>query len=245
MDESGRKSHAILDRASRLLKAEKIIRILGHTRFRQARRLLEVGCGSGLIAKALYESSEGALEVHAVDVADNRVDTAGYSFKHVSGTDLPYPSGHFDIVITNHVVEHVGNWQAQIDHLKEVRRVLRPDGIVYFAVPNKWRFIEPHYRLPFLSWLPQSAGDALLRVFRKGTHYDCRPLSTTDARHLFKEADMSWTDCTLQALHVTCELEFKASSITSLISRLLPDRALALFLPVIPTFVYLLKPRAT
>lgn len=240
-----RKSHAVLDRASRLLKAEKIARIVGQARFRQARRLLEVGCGSGLIAKALHESSEGALEVHAVDVADNRVDTSGYTFVRVSGTELPYPRDHFDIVVTNHVVEHVGDWDSQVNHLKEIRRVLKPGGIVYFAVPNKWRLVEPHYRLPFLSWLPQRTSDALLRLSRRGTHYDCRPLSAAGAKRLFDEAGFTWVDATLQALHVTCELEFKTNPITTLINGVLPNRVLALSLPIIPTFVFLLEPRVT
>jgi len=238
-----RKSHAILDRDSRVLKAEKIVRIVGKHHFGAARRLLEVGCGSGVIARALHEAGEGKLEVHAVDVADNRIDTAGHAFKRISGTELPYPSGHFDIVVTNHVVEHVGDWNAQVHHLQEIRRVLSSGGVIYFAVPNKWRLIEPHYRFPFLSWFPQSMSDTLLRITRRGTYYDCRPLSPAGLRRLFDEAGLLPTDATLPALHATLDIERKGHPLTRLVNEILPDKLLAFGLPIIPTFVYLLKPK--
>jgi SAM-dependent methyltransferase len=30
------------------------------------------------------------------------------------------------------------------------RRVLRPGGVLYLAVPNRWSLVGPRYRLPFL-----------------------------------------------------------------------------------------------
>ena len=35
-------------------------------------------------------------------------------------------------------------------HLREIRRVLRRDGLAYLAVPNRWALVEPHYRLALL-----------------------------------------------------------------------------------------------
>src|SRR3546814_18814077 len=75
--------------------------------------------------------------------------------------------------LSNHVIEHVGNADAQRHHLDEIRRVLAPDGVVYFAEPNRWRLVEPHFRLPFLSWLPHTASDRYVRVMGRGSHYDC------------------------------------------------------------------------
>src|SRR3546814_17958343 len=74
--------------------------------------------------------------------------------------------------LSNHVIEHVGNADAQRHHLDEIRRVLAPDGVVYFAAPNRWRLVEPHFRLPFLSWLPNPASDRYVRVMGRGSHYD-------------------------------------------------------------------------
>jgi SAM-dependent methyltransferase len=38
--------------------------------------------------------------------------------------------------------------------LDEVWRVLKPGGLAYLACPNRYSLVEPHYRLPFLSWFP-------------------------------------------------------------------------------------------
>ena len=72
-DDKSRQPHVVLDAPSRVLKAKKIIEIVGAERFARARRILEIGCGSGVIAHTLAELGGPGLEVFAVDVADNRL----------------------------------------------------------------------------------------------------------------------------------------------------------------------------
>src|SRR5207237_9624421 len=79
-----------------------------------------------------------------------------------------------DVVVSNHVFEHVGGRNEQLRDLQEVLRVLRPDGFAYLATPNRWGLLEPHYRLPFLSWLPARAANAYLRATRRGDIHDVR-----------------------------------------------------------------------
>src|SRR3546814_16314610 len=67
-----RRPHAALDRETRVRKARKIAAIVGGDRFRTARAILEVGCGSGVIASVLAHLAGGNANVHAVDVVDNR-----------------------------------------------------------------------------------------------------------------------------------------------------------------------------
>ena len=54
-------------------------------------------------------------------------------------------------MVLNHIYEHVVDPDAV---LREIRRVLAPDGVVYLGLANRLGVVEPHYRLPFLSWLP-------------------------------------------------------------------------------------------
>jgi hypothetical protein len=50
----------------------------------------------------------------------------------LDATALPYPDARFDLVIANHVLEHIGDdWRA----LAEIRRVLRPGGLAILQVP--------------------------------------------------------------------------------------------------------------
>jgi SAM-dependent methyltransferase len=55
--------------------------------------------------------------------------------------------------------------------LDEVWRVLKPGGICYLAVPNRYWPMEPHYRLLLLSWMPRSLANCYVRLAGRGTHY--------------------------------------------------------------------------
>ena len=55
--------------------------------------------------------------------------------------------------------------------MDEVRRVLSPDGIAYLGLGNRLGLIEPHYKLPFLSWLPHRMSDRYVRTFHRADHY--------------------------------------------------------------------------
>lgn len=241
MPDQERQAHAITDRESRLQKAAKIIRMLGERRFAEARDLLEVGCGSGIISNALSEAGQGRLAVSAVDVTDNRIEKEGYSFQQVPDTGLPYTDASFDIVVSNHVIEHVGERDMQLHHLSEIKRVLRPGGVIYLAVPNKWRLVEPHYRLPLLSWLPPAIGDAYVRATGRGTHYDCRPLGAQAAMKLFRDAHLTAQNATVDALRTTLSVEHPGHALTRFVNGWVPNWLLALGMPVVPTFVFLLQ----
>jgi len=174
---SQRKPHAVLELSSRRQKGLKIERLLDLSRFPQPIRMLEIGTGAGGIAH--YFATHDTIEctVTAVDVVDQRLQFEGFDFHLVSDTSLPFSNERFDVVITNHVIEHVGEEANQRHHLSEVRRTMRPTGIGYLAVPNRWMLVEPHYRLLFLSWLPPIWRTPYLRAMKRGREYDCNPLS--------------------------------------------------------------------
>lgn len=233
--------HAVLDEPSRILKARKIVALLGEDRFADARKLLEVGCGSGVISSTLAKLGEPELSVIAVDVNDNRMVSEGYAFLKVEGTTLPFEDGSFDIVVSNHVIEHVGERADQLHHLEEIRRVLRPGGCVYLAVPNKWRLIEPHYRLPLLSWVPQRVADLYLRLVGRGERYDCVPLSRSEATVIFREAHFESSELTIEAVRSTLRIEYPDSRIAAVLAAWIPHFLLAALKPVLSTLIFKLE----
>ena len=140
--------------------------------------MLEIGTGSGGIAHFFGSAGSMGWDVEAIDVEDVRRVTGGYRFTLVDDVMLPFADASFDVVVSNHVIEHVGDARQQARHLEELARGLRPGGVGYLAVPCRWMLVEPHYRLPFLSWLPQRAADLYVRLAGKGDYYDCQPLTT-------------------------------------------------------------------
>jgi ubiquinone/menaquinone biosynthesis C-methylase UbiE len=222
-----RQPHAVLDLASRRSKGLKIERLLDIGRYRQPIRMLEVGTGSGGIAHYFGTHPQLHCEVDAVDVHDNRLINDGYRFTLVQGTDLPYADAAFDIVLTNHVIEHVGDMQAQRAHLAELHRVLQPDGVGYLAVP----------KLAFLSWLPHAWRTPYLRMMRKGTFYDCEPLQMRQLERLLAGAGFRYQNLCVDALHATFEIEYPHAWSTRLLRRI-PDAALSPLRRIIPTLIY-------
>ena len=232
----------MLDVASRELKAIKIARLIGAGPGQPARRLLEVGTGSGGIAHYFGSAGTMGWNVEAVDVEDVRLVSDGYRFTRVEGVELPFDDDSFDVVLSNHVIEHVGDAQQQARHLRELRRVLRPGGTGYLAVPCRWMLVEPHFGLPFLSWLPQSVADFYVRVAGKGSHYDCRPLTVGGLERILRGAGFAFRQSHGEALRITFALENPNARIYGWLIKQLPDVVYALIRRAFPTLIYILYP---
>ncbi len=81
------------------------------------------------------------------------------------GTKLPFEDNKFDIAYSNAVIEHVGNWEAQLAFLKELARVSQRG---YLTTPNRHFPIEVHTRVPLLHLiLPKLLFDAFLCLIGK------------------------------------------------------------------------------
>jgi 2-polyprenyl-3-methyl-5-hydroxy-6-metoxy-1,4-benzoquinol methylase len=89
----------------------------------------------------------------------------------VNGTalQLPFSDHSFDLIIIQDVIEHLNETKSFI---KEVKRVLKPKGMLYLSTPNKYsifNFIsDPHFGLPVVSTLKrESIKKYFLKHFRK------------------------------------------------------------------------------
>lgn len=232
-----RQPHAVLDLPSRSWKAGKITRLLGLSTRKQPIRLLEIGTGSGGIAHWFAHHPQLLCEVVAVDVCDNRQLHEGYAFQQVESVDLPFEEASFDVVISNHVIEHVGDAQAQARHLPEIRRVMKPDGVGYLAVPNRWMVTEPHYRLKFLSWWPHGWRTPSLKLMGKGDFYDCEPLEMRQLERMLDATDFRHRNLCIDALRQTFEIE-RPHARVALALRRIPDVLLKPLRSIIPTLIY-------
>lgn len=234
-----RRGHAVLDLPSRERKARKIARLIGAEPGSPARRLLEVGTGSGGIAHWFGQAGPMQWDVESVDVEDVRRLEDGYRFTRVEGVELPFADGAFDVVVSNHVIEHVGDIAAQSRHLRELGRVLRPDGVGYLAVPNRWMLVEPHYKLAFLSWLPRRLRSPYLAWRRGIEHYDCEPLSTPALEQLLARAGWTYEAVGIEAVRVMRELEPGSRGLALFDG--LPGWAKRGLQPWLPTLIYRLR----
>lgn len=235
-----RQGHAVLDLVSRQWKGRKIELLLGLEGGAQARRLLEVGTGSGGIAHFFATQASTTYDIDAVDVTDARQIVEGYRFTLVPSTLLPFESESFDVVLSNHVIEHVGDNFDQMNHLREIHRVLKIDGLVYLAVPNRWMLVEPHYRLAFLSWLPRKLRSIYVRWSGRGAYYDCEPLERGELEIMTGRAGFDARNISVEAFRATLAIEGNKGIFASIVARM-PDAWLKKLEAIIPTHIYLLR----
>jgi ubiquinone/menaquinone biosynthesis C-methylase UbiE len=97
--------------------------------------MLEIGAGAGWQAQKF---SETGYDIKAIDTEySNYSQHRVWPVLNYDGVHIPFPDDYFDIVYSSSVLEH-------IPHLKEfqfeIKRVLKPDGIVIHVVPSAaWR----------------------------------------------------------------------------------------------------------
>ena len=111
---------------------------------RQARRLLDVGCGPGqftiLVAEALPHA-----EVVGIDLAPTMIDLARdhaaqsvarerIRFEVADVAHLPFADAHFDAVMSSGSIKH---WPDPVAGLCEMHRVLVPGGRAFVGEMNR------------------------------------------------------------------------------------------------------------
>jgi len=98
------------------------------------------------------------LLVNRVPVAARNVDLFEFHAGDVSNVDW-LETDSFDIVHSNSVIEHLGDWQNMSLFANEVKRLARR---YYVQTPYFWFPIEPHFFAPFFHWLPEPTRAGIL-----------------------------------------------------------------------------------
>lgn len=95
------------------------------------RRVLELGCATGIIVRLLNEKG---VEAHGIDVSQWAIDNREHHYVTLAGAEkLPYPDGHFDLVLSVHALEHIpAELAASAFH--EIARVC-PTGPQWHMLP--------------------------------------------------------------------------------------------------------------
>lgn len=100
-------------------------------RGKRACRSLEFGCGDGFQIPYLEEISE----VTAIDVRlSEEMRSRGLkNYFECSITDTPFASGVFDLIFSNHVIEHIEDLRSSF---REMKRIGKNNAIYAFCVPT-------------------------------------------------------------------------------------------------------------
>lgn len=102
---------------------------LGRAGLRPGMRVLDVGTGTGLLAREIVHLVGSSGRVVALDPSWNMMAagrrTQSLRFVQALGERLPFPDAHFDFVTMGYALRHVPDLDQAFE---EYRRVLKPGG---------------------------------------------------------------------------------------------------------------------
>lgn len=111
--------------------------------YRKTGRILDVGCSAAFF---LFVAKERGWQPQGAEIAKWAAEFSqkelGIDVFNGMLQDAKFPDGHFDVVFSSHVMEHIGQ---PLGLLKEMARVLRPGGAHLTVVPTQ--FASPSWRL--------------------------------------------------------------------------------------------------
>lgn len=148
------------------LRVDEAIRTLGG-----GKRLLDIGCGAGMLGKAVSGRYE---EVYGIDIAEDAVRLARQngvlaSRADLNGEALPFESSFFDSVTALSILQYVYDPEHA---LREFHRVLVPGGELLLSVPNM-RSLGKLYRVFVRGRFPQTAKASTIGCDGGAIHYFC------------------------------------------------------------------------
>jgi len=133
------------------IELEHMHRYLLATEIVTGKAVLDIACGEGY-GSSLLATKAGS--VTGVDISDDLIEHARATYRRdnlafLVGTcaDIPLPDGSIDVVVSFETIEHHDEHEAM---LREIRRVLRPDGCLLMSTPDRFRYsIQPGETNPF------------------------------------------------------------------------------------------------
>lgn len=179
------------DKKSRIKKAERIVKTLsqhfGKSRLKNL-EVLDIGASTDIIDNALSKYFKNIIssdiDRDAINFAKRNFKRKNLKFILADAMKLSFKNDSFNIVICTHVYEHVPDAKKLF---REIYRVLKVGGVCYLAAMNSLWPIEPHYDLPFLSYLPKKIADLYVRAFKGVSEYYEHPMTYWQLRNMLKE----------------------------------------------------------
>jgi 2-polyprenyl-3-methyl-5-hydroxy-6-metoxy-1,4-benzoquinol methylase len=142
--------------AGKLRWARRVKMLLSH--LKPGMTVLELGCGTGSFTREL---ARAGADVVAIDVSPELLEIArancsapNIQYQIQNAYALSYSEDVFDSVVGSSVLHHL----EVKDALRDIYRVLKPGGAIYFTEPN---MLNPQVAIQKnIPWIKQKLGDS-------------------------------------------------------------------------------------
>ncbi len=159
-------------------------------RIRPGQAVLDVACGTGVVARAVADRLAGTGTVTGLDLNEGMLAVArrirpDLDWRTGDVADLPFPAGTFDAVLCQMALMFFPDRPAAV---REMARVTRPGGVVALVVPASLD-AQPAYG-PFVDLATRVAGPPAASLL--GTYWECGDLD--ELGRLFGTAELEVVD---------------------------------------------------
>lgn len=117
----------------------------------KGKEVLDIACGEGygasLLAACAKQVTAVDIDLPSIENARKRYRSENLRFLPGSVENIPLNDRAVDVVISLETIEHVAGHEQM---LREIKRVLRPDGLLFISTPEKKNYSDiPHYHNPY------------------------------------------------------------------------------------------------
>lgn len=104
-------------------------------------KVLDSGCANGRFFEVIKNKE---AEYFGVDISEQLIDIAKKNypeakFQVADSLKLPFPDSLFDKVYSMSVLHHIPSKNLQLQYLKEIKRVLKTEGLLVLRVWDFWQ----------------------------------------------------------------------------------------------------------
>jgi ubiquinone/menaquinone biosynthesis C-methylase UbiE len=126
--------------------------------------VLDSGCASGRFYGVLKEKN---INYSGIDISESLIKIAkknypGIDFRVGNAMDMPFTENYFDKIYSISVIHNIPSGNFQMQYLKELKRVLKPGGLLIMRVWDLWprkNFWQSFIKYSFLKIIGKSKAD--------------------------------------------------------------------------------------
>lgn len=111
--------------------------------FSAGKAVLDIACGEGYGTRLLAENASSVtgidIDNKTIELAKKRYATGNIQFLRRDATNTQLPDATFDLIVSFETLEHI---EDHAGFMKEIKRLLKPDGLLLISTPDKTEYSE-------------------------------------------------------------------------------------------------------